>query len=462
VTSPSRLRWRVSFSLAVACSLVAAGGCTSNEPASQQPPSVSGTPGATPGLIPSPSVAPGASPITFEVVADLRPGSSSRPYLDGMQLAVDEIDGLGGVGGRPLVLSIRDHGGDPDLATSLVGDALDEDAPAILYVGTGPALTPLRPRFERLGTPVVLLSGDLYTSRGLFRQVFQTTIPWKWQAKVVGRYLVLDRKARRIAFVGEGPEARAAAAAMREALEYWGGTLWKAIINPGGGSLDAVRGADAVVGFGSPEDSTTIVSALKRFDDPPRIVGSASFLDVDLGTLGAPPGTTACYTYTWAGWAKPIARVGRFTSNVQSALGRPPIGLEQEGYDAVRTLALALARTNGKTGPALVRALESVHDRTFSSFPVDLGPDDHTFLPRDELGLFAVAGPNERLDPWQQPGSSPWRALMRAFTYDGTKTDILDRDKRVFFPFWRKDRPSPEYWRSRYGIVSKPGGDPLH
>jgi ABC-type branched-subunit amino acid transport system substrate-binding protein len=379
-----------------------------------------------------------------------------------MQLAVDEIDGLGGVGGRPLVLSIRDHGGDPDLATSLVGDALDEDAPAILYVGTGPALTPLRPRFERLGTPVVLLSGDLYTSRGLFRQVFQTTIPWKWQAKVVGRYLVLDRKARRIAFVGEGPEARAAAAAMRAALEYWGGTLWKAIVNPGGGSLDAVRGADAVVGFGSPEDSTTIVSALKRFDDPPRIVGSASFLDVDLGTLGAPPGTTACYTYTWAGWAKPIARVGRFTSNVQSALGRPPIGLEQEGYDAVRTLALALARTNGKTGPALVRALESVHDRTFSSFPVDLGPDDHTFLPRDELGLFAVAGPNERLDPWQQPGSSPWRALMRAFTYDGTKTDILDRDKRVFFPFWRKDRPSPEYWRSRYGIVSKPGGDPLH
>jgi hypothetical protein len=154
--------------------------------------------------------------------------------------------------------------------------------------------------------------------------------------------------------------------------------------------------------------------------------------------------------------------VGTFTTNFQTSLGHPPTGFEQEGYDAVRTLALALARTNGKGGPALVGALEGVKDRAFSSFPVDLGPDDHTFLPRDELGLFAVAGPNERLDPWQQPETVVWRALMRAFTHDGKRTDILDRDRRVFFPFWRKDRPGPEYWRSRYGITTRPGADAVH
>jgi ABC-type branched-subunit amino acid transport system substrate-binding protein len=378
-----------------------------------------------------------------------------------MQLAVDEINSLGGVDGHPLAISVRDHGGDLDLATSLVGDALDEDAPAILYVGPGPALTPLRPRFERVGTPVVLLGGDLYTSRRLFRQVFQTTIPWVWQAKVIGRYVVRDRKARRVAFVGSGSEADVAAAATRAALEYWGGTLRWAVVNPGAASsLDGIHDADAVVVFGSPEDSATIVSTINRFDHPPRIVGSASFLDLDPRTVGTPPGTTACYTYTWAGWAQPIPRVGRFRTNVTAALGHAPTGLEQEGYDAVRTLALALGRTKEKGGQALVNALEGIHDKTFSSFPVDLGPDDHTFLPRDELGLFAVAGPNERLDPWQQGGTEPWRAVMRAFTYDGKRSDILDRDRRVFFPFWRKDQPGPEYWRSRYGITTR--RDALH
>jgi hypothetical protein len=31
----------------------------------------------------------------------------------------------------------------------------------------------------------------------------------------------------------------------------------------------------------------------------------------------------------------------------------------------------------------------------------------------------------------------------------------------VFFPFWRKDQPGPNYWRSRYGIITRPR-DPLH
>jgi ABC-type branched-subunit amino acid transport system substrate-binding protein len=377
-----------------------------------------------------------------------------------MQLAVDEINGLGGVDGTLLALSLRDHGGDLDLATSLVRDALDEDPPAILYVGPGPALTPLRPRLERVGTPVILLGGDLYTSRSLFRQVFQTALPWEWQAHVIGRYLVRDRKARRIAFVGSGPEARTAANATRAALEYWGGSLRTAVL-PGLSSLDQVRGSDAVVVFGSPEDSAAIVATLRGFDRPPRIAGSASLLDLQPATLAAPPGTTACYTYTWAGWARPIPRVRRFLTGAETTLGHPPTGLEQEGYDAIRTLALALGKTKGKGGPALVGALEGVHDQNFSSFPVDLGPDDHTFLPRDELGLFSVAGPGERLDPWQQGEDEPWRALMRTFTYDGKRTDILDRDKRVFFPFWGKDQPGPEYWRSRYGIVTRPR-DTLH
>jgi branched-chain amino acid transport system substrate-binding protein len=381
-----------------------------------------------------------------------------------MQLAIAQVNAGGGVDGRPLVLTIRDHGGDTDRATQLVGEEMDAGAAAILYVGSGPALIPLRAKFERTGMPVLLLGGDLYTSRGLFRQVFQTTVPWEWQAHVIGRYLVRDRKAGRIAFVGFGPEARRASASTRSALEYWGGTLGTSAIEAAGTpperAVTRLEGADAVVVFGSPEDSAGLVRALVELPHPPRIAGSASLLDLAPDALGAPPGTTACYTYTWARWAEPIKRVRTFAAAFADDLGHAPVGLEQEGYDAVRALSVALGDTGGKGGPALVSALEGVHE-TFSSFPVDLGPDDHTFLPRDELGLFAVAGSNEALDPWQQEGTQPWRALMRTFTYDGKRTDVLDRDKRAFFPFWRKDRPGPEYWRSRYGITTRPG-DAVH
>jgi ABC-type branched-subunit amino acid transport system substrate-binding protein len=399
------------------------------------------------------------------VVADLGDGSSSRPYLDGMHLAADQVNAAGGVNGRSLVLLPRDAGGHVRQATSLIDAELDATPAAILYVGPGSALTPLRARFEQTGTPVMLLAGDLYTSHGLFRQVFQTTVPWVWQAHVIGRYLVRDRKAKRIAFAGFGPEAPAAAAATRAALAYWGGTLRTSAAEPAGSppgpAVKTVQGADAVVLFGSPEDSVAMVAALRQLPHPPRIAGSAALLDVSGSALSPPPGTTACYTYTWSGWAEPIVRVGKFRSDFGLDAGHPPVGLEQEGYDAVRTLAVALGRTGGAGGSALVTALESIH-RTFSSFPVDLGPDDHTFLPRDELGLFAVPGPNERRDPWQPVGSEQWRALMRTFTYDGLRTNVSDEDKRVFFPFWRRNQPGPEYWRSRYGIVTRPSNDVVH
>jgi hypothetical protein len=135
--------------------------------------------------------------------------------------------------------------------------------------------------------------------------------------------------------------------------------------------------------------------------------------------------------------------------------------MAQEGYDAVHALAWGLERDEGRGGARLTDQLEHLKDTTFSGFPIDLGPDDHVFPPRDQLGLFALAGPNEQVDPWQIPGSRPWRALMRTFTTDGERTNLLDRDRPVFFPGWTIYQRAPAYWQSIYGIVTRPR-DRLH
>jgi ABC-type branched-subunit amino acid transport system substrate-binding protein len=310
---------------------------------------------------------------------------------------------------------------------------------------------------------VVLLGGDLYTSRGLFPQAFQTTIPWQWQAHAIARYLVVDRKANRIVFVGAGAEANSAAGALGDALRYWGGSLSGSFVLDSpvpseGVVLDAsVRSADSAVVFGGTHDARALALAVESLPDPPRVAGPASLLAPTSAFDFAPlPGTTACYTYTWSGWSPVIPRVGAFIDAFERATGGAPRGLEQEGYDAVRTLVRGLRLGGGRGGATLTQALESTVGLAFSSFPIDLSPDDHVLLPRSELGLFAVPAPGEPLDPGQVGGPERWRPIMRTFTYDGERDSILDRDRPVFFPSWGKDQPGPFYWRSRYGIVSRP------
>src|SRR6266536_1926415 len=355
----------------------------------------------------SPSLSAGP-PLYLDVVAatvasrDGPDAANDQTYLDGMRLAVQALDDKGGVGGRPLQLRLHDDGGDLDRSTKAIGSLLDSGATAILYVGPGPALSPLRERFAQAGTPVVLLGGDLYTSRRMFPQVFQTTIPWEWKAKVIAKYLVTDRKAKDVVFVGSGPEASAAAASTGRWLEYWGGSLAGSYLTPPAGVSPPSKpawDADAAIVFGTPYDAHAEAASLVS-GHAPRLSGGESLLAPGAGFDQPPAGTTACYPYTWAGWAQPIRRVRAFMASFEAFAGPPPNGLEQEGYDAIQALAYALDRDGLRGGRALVSALEGIHDAVFSGFPIDLGPDDHLFLPRDELGLFAVPGPIERLDPW--------------------------------------------------------------
>ena len=405
-------------------------------------------------------------PIVLHVVIEVDPvGTDGGGYLEGMQLAVEEVNAAGGVDGRLVALELHDHGGVPARATERMSQLLDADATAILHVGAGSAISPLRQRFVEAGTPVVLLEGDLYTSRDLFPQVFQTTIPWVWQANVIARYLVTDRRADEVVFVGVGPEAQAAADTLDQALQYWGGELGDAITAcPCVEGLERAAAADWVVPFGAPAVPLELANAIEEITplDGPGITGSAGLLVLDERLAHPDPGTSAAYPYSWAGWARPVPRVASFIDRFEAMFGRPPAGLEQEGFDAIRVFVEGLRATGGRGGAPLVQALEDLPERTFSSFPVDFGPDDHLFLPRAEVGLFAVPGPGESLDPWQSPVDGRlWRPIMRTFTYNGERTNVLERDRKVFFPFWDMSQPAPDYHRSRYGIVTGPD-DPIH
>ena len=391
--------------------------------------------------------------------------ATDATYLDGMRLAEAEVNAAGGVLERPIRLEVADDRGEAELGGTLLDRALQERPVATFVVAPGSIVTPHRSLIEEVGSPVFLLSGDLYTSRELFRQTFQTGVPWRWQAAVLMRYLVVDRRYTRLVAITEaGPQQQFAREALEAASQEEGASLAAQLSlvpgDPLGHIVQAAAKAEAVILLGAAAETSRLSEELSALPRPPQLAASSEALAPDFSSA-AGPGTVAAYSYTWAGWADPIPRVGEFRARFEDTFGRPPVGFEQEGYDAVRLVADGLVRSDGEGGDALVRALERFRERVHSSLPVRFGPDDRTAIDDSQLGLFTVPAPNEVTEPWvtEPPG---WRPLMRTFTFDGEKTNVLDRDKQVFFPRWREPRPSPKYWRSRYGITTRPRQDPLH
>ena len=366
-------------------------------------------PTAGPGRSPTAAPSPPPSP---DVVVIADPGA---PEADGIRLAAEET------GIEPALV---DPAGNPEGA---LRQAVTGGASAVIVVRAPGAVIRARPDIEAAAVPVIEIGGDLYSDQALFRYGFQVSIPLTWQARVLAHYLVVDRGYDRIAFVGQPDIARAA---LQE---------------------------EGVTPIEDAPQAHLALAALPQEPSGGQLAGPADVLATS-GTV--PPGTVACAPYTWAGWAEPIPRVSRFRARFLDRFGREPGLPEQDGYDAARVLSDALDRTGGRGGEALVRALESFRDETYVSTPIRLGPDDHVFAEQSHLGLFALepAGaqaPGEDLEPL------PWRPLMRTFTTNGKRVNLFDRDVRVFFPNWRPPAPRPNYWRSRFGIITRPD-DPLH
>ena len=396
-------------------------------------------------------------------------------FVDGIGLG-ERVVNRQGVLGRSLRVEMADDGGDDDETTRLVREAVRvPGTSAVLVVGPGQAVTAARRAIEIPRTPVFLLGGDLYSTQGLFRQVFQVSVPLRWQAAVLARYFLADRGYGRVSTIRETDDDEVGGIghwpehpgedALGEAMVEEGQPLGLQLgltrgfarSEASAESLKELEPAGAVTLFGSPTMAVRVARWLGDLNTPPQMAMLADGLRGTFDSL--PLGTVAPYSYTWAPWAEPIRRVAAFRDLCERVLGHPPQGFEQEGYDAVRLLADALRRSDGRGGDPLVAALESFTEARYSSTPIRLGPDDHLFPVDRWVGIFAVEREGDD-DPWG-PSWAAWRPVMRTFTTNGERTIIPDIDRDVFFPGWRPREPAPDFWTARYGITTR-RRDPLH
>ncbi|WP_214406019.1 ABC transporter substrate-binding protein [Pseudonocardia lacus] len=292
------------------------------------------------------------SPIRIGALVPLTPPGwveAGRHLLAGMELAVRDVDGAGGIGGRPVELVVRDTAADPPRAAAAVDELAGLGVAAIAGEFHSVVARAAAARADALGLPFLCSSAviDALTeqpTRWVARLAPAQSHGWRIYAD-----FLLAAGHRRIAVATE-PSAywEAGVRILRDHLVPRGGVVVEfdaRALGPDGvrDGLVEGRATALLLLVGHPEPAVPIVRAVRR---DPRLA------DV---LLGAPAGQPEL-----DGWASLLGddgagvpflrylpeRLGPLGERVEAALrerlGATPSFVAFEGYDAVAFLAEVL------------------------------------------------------------------------------------------------------------------------
>lgn len=378
--------------------------------------------------------------------------------LEGARLAAAEVSEEG-VLTRPLEIAEK---GRAD-GVSLAAQVADADVLGGVTVDGAAAIAAARPAIEEHAFPVFELTFDLYEAGVLRGPVFTMATPHSWQAWRLARYFGPgDRRYANVALARETTAlGDVAANSLRDALAERSLSFVDvtAPVREAVERLSRER-PEAVVVEGSPSFVEEVAGALssahgylgrRRIHDGwrPQIAGFESMLA--MGGEAWAPGVVAAGDY-----ARPslggevIPAVARFREAFRSEYRRDPSGEEVRGYDAVHLIAEAVRRAGTTDRQKATEALEGFDRVRFGNLPVSFGPDDHVAPERDVLGLWTLA---------PEPSRNSWSQLMRTFTSDLQRTNILEDDWPAYFEGTTPGGEAPFYYEAKSGVVTRPEDD---
>ncbi len=320
----------------------------------------------TAALLAAPAVARAQSdgPIRIGVVSPLTgPAAESGGYMrNGIKLALDEVNGAGGVLGRKLETVVAD-----DATTNpgavLAFSRLSSDPATAAFIGSirSTQVQSMAPDVERVGKPMMIGGTSPTLTHMGFKWLFRCRPNDSFSARVMTRFGLEDLKKQKWAMVYSTDAfgtngAKAFEAALDKAgikpVLMQGYTNQQADYTP---VVLAIRqsGADVLGSYFTYEtDLGVFARQLRQLGVRIPWVGSASIVDTSALNLAGPAlyGTYGITDY--AADANPASKA--FASAYQKAFNRPADNQSSWAYDATHVLARAIAAA-GSTDPAKVR-----------------------------------------------------------------------------------------------------------
>lgn len=380
--------------------------------------------------------------------------------FEGADLAVHILNRSVDEGRPQFQLVTLDDEGSAARATELVAQlAADKHTVGIVYAGPPEGLPPAERALTEAKIPAILCYGDLYAARLLRPHIFQASPSYLWEARVMARYLLRDRGYFKIGVLAsDSLSGDTALASLKAGLQQTGNhRLIETRYSGGEDPFELTRRfrkkkVKAVVVEGGPSLVSAIASTAPRY----QVIG----FDLGMATDRAyPAGTAVADTYARGVHYLPIPSFQRFRQSFTEWWdGAEPLGWELRAYDAASMIGWAAQRT--PLGEDTASFLERLEGARFGGLDVTFGPDDHTAVDQETVGLWVR--PRSAFESLIPSNDLPWLPLARGFSIDGDRTAVLNRDWRYLFrnppP---PDGPAPRLGRMRYAVTS-PRSDPVH
>jgi hypothetical protein len=381
-----------------------------------------------------------------------------------------------------------DDRGDPRAARAAIEQlAANGQTVGIVYAGPEEVLPDVERFLASTKVPLLFTFGDLYSSQLLTPHLFQMTPAFLWEARVLARYLMTDRRYDRIAaLTSQTLSGGSARRALQIALGERSNSLRASeILSIDEAALDRAldsfrkKKIQSIVIEGGPDEVEAFLTVLEDRDSvyrttkdarrpgrgrwAPQIVGFDPLISPQIDPDLLPEGLVAADTYARGSHYLPVPSFSAYREAFEDWWGGEPApnGWERRAYESVQLLGWAARRYRSNRDVDFASVLQEVERDRFGGLDITFGPDDHTAADQATVGLWVV--PASRTPEGSRlPDNLPWVPLGRGFSIDGERTNVLNKDwEYMFRNAPPPNAPAPKYKTQKFGITTG-RSDPVH
>ncbi|MET8128122.1 ABC transporter substrate-binding protein [Streptomyces sp. NPDC005231] len=355
----------------------------------------------------SPSGTPSADtsgPIVLGGVFDLSATASTlgKPAQQGAQLAVDEINGRGGVLGRTLELGSADEGCDTSKGVAATRKYMSERAFMLFGFSCSPVALAVKPLAEAQHIPMLVTTATATAiSRPPAHYVFDSNVSAADEAKSVANLVLPRFKPHKVAVAYVGNDyGKSAADGVKAVLEAKGlGSGYQGVEIP----LDATdyRAQSLILARSRPDvilvvaySTPPLIKALKQAGVTAPVV---SFSGGVLAATVTPLAQQGLLNGFVSSWYAPTELSTTSTSKAMSDFvqayhrryGQYPDSTALQGYQGIKLVQKALEKAGAVDADKFVNAMESFETVDFSlGMPMGFSATDHSGADRMSLVQF--------------------------------------------------------------------------
>lgn len=389
---------------------------------------------------------------------------------------------------RMFELVTIDDRSEPQVARTAIEQlAANGQTVGIVYAGPEEVLPDVERFLASTKVPLLFTFGDLYSSQLLTPHLFQMSPAFLWEARVLARYLMTDRRYERIAaLTSDSLTGGSARRALQIALGERSNSLRASeILSTDEGVLNRAldsfekKKVQSIVIEGSPDEVEALLETLADRDSvyrttkdarrpgpgrwAPQIVGFDSLISPAIDASLLPEGLVAADSYARGSHYLPIPSFVEYRRAFEDWWGGQPdpIGWERRSYESVQLLGWAARRYRSNRDVDYGSVLQEAERVRYGGLDITFGPDDHTSADQATMGLWVVPARSVP-EAGRLPENLPWVPLGRGFSIDGERTNVLNRDwKYMFRNAPSPNAPAPLYKKQKFGVTTG-RSDPVH